>query len=54
MPAMSTSVNSLGVNGVIADGNVELDVAIFFGFACAMCLEFAVMNVFCRIFGLPW
>ena len=29
MPAMSTSVNSLGVNGVIADGNVELDVAIF-------------------------
>ena len=53
MPAMSTSVNSLGVNGVIADGNVELDVAIF-GFACAMCLEFAAMNVFCRIFGLPW
>ena len=39
MPAMSTSVNSLGANGVIADANVELDVAIF-GFACAMCLEF--------------
>ena len=51
MPAMSTSVSSLGANGVIADANMELNVAIF---ACAMCLEFAAMNVFCRIFGLPW
>ena len=54
MPAMSTSVSSLGANGVIADANVELDVAIFFGFACAMCLEFVAMNALCRIFGLPW
>ena len=53
MPAMSTSVNFLGANGVIADANVELDMANF-GFACAMCLEFAAMSVFCRIFGLPW
>ena len=30
MPAMSTSVSSLGANGVIADANVELNVAIFF------------------------
>ena len=52
MPAMSTSVSSLGANGVIADANVELDVAIF-GFACAMCLEFVTMNALCRIFGLP-
>ena len=53
MPAMSTSVNSLGANGVIADANVELGMAIF-GFACAMCLEFVAMNALCRIFGLPW
>ena len=52
MPAMSTNVNLLGANGVIADASVELDVAIF-GFACAMCLEFVAMNVLCRIFGLP-
>ena len=30
MPAMSTSVSSLGANGVIADANMELNVAIFF------------------------
>ena len=29
MPAMSTSVSSLGANGVIAGANMELDVAIF-------------------------
>ena len=28
MPAMSTSVSSLGANGVIADANMKLDVAI--------------------------
>ena len=43
MPAMSTSVSSLGANGVIADANVELDVAIFFcmcnvpGICCDEC-----------------
>ena len=43
MPAMSTSVSSLGANGVIADANVELNVAIFFcmcnvpGICCDEC-----------------
>ena len=50
MQAMSTSVNFPGVDGVNAD-NMKLMVAIF---ACAMCLEFAAMNGFCRIFGLAW
>ena len=49
MQAMSTSVSLHGADGVIADA-MELDVAIF---ACAMCLEFFVMNALCRIFGLP-
>ena len=43
MPAMSTSVSSLGANGVIADANMELNVAIF---ACAMCLEFCCDECF--------
>ena len=50
MQAMSTSVSLSGADGVIADDK-ELDVAIFF--ACVMCLELAMMNVLCRIFGLP-
>jgi hypothetical protein len=51
MQAMSTSVNLPGADGVIVD-DMELKVAIFC-FACAMCLEFVMMNPLCRIFGLP-
>ena len=48
---MFTSVNMPGVDEVLAD-DMKLDGYFCFG-ACAMCLEFAMMNALCRIYGLP-
>ena len=57
MPAMSTSVNSLGANGVIADANMELDVAIFGFCMCNVpgicCDESSLRNLWAS-FEMSW
>ena len=54
MPAMSTSVNSLGVNGVI---NVELDVAIFDFCMCnvpGICCDECFLQKLWASFAMSW
>ena len=57
MQAMSTSVNLLGANGVIADANVELDVASFGFCMCnvpAICCDESSLQNLWASFAMSW